>query len=131
MRKVYQKELFARRCVVQAIYQQSVNPSENLVEEFYKDIEINDELFEKILNRVLNEWDVFEWKIQDIISKESFEALTLSAKAVLRAAVSEVEMDKKNFSIIINDYLEVAKMFCDKEKSYLNKLIDSFFKHLS
>jgi len=138
MRNKYYLNLLTRRSAVQAVYQNISTPSDAL----WKDISQNDHiltetkvddiLLQEIVEKVEKKWN--EWDeiiLKNLNSDLDLKKISRCAKAILICAIAEIEKKKEIASIIINEYLELTKLFCENEVPLVNKILDSFVHSLS
>jgi transcription termination factor NusB len=129
----YYLNLLVRRSAVQAVYQQICAPSDNLIEEvkqedhFLQELKLDQEVLEKTLSGVLNMWDSFEEVVTSHTKQElDLTKITRCGVAILRCAVAEILEKNIPILIIINEYLELSKIFCEKDVAFINKVLDYF-----
>ncbi len=126
----YKHEFLARKFMVQFVYYKLLNNNADAeLDEFVDDF-CNDEytkaLFDNTISYILKNWD-------DLLSdSEEFLQdyyISYCAKAIFILATYEILHDISKKNLIINDYLNVSKIFCCGEKKILNKIIDLYTKN--
>lgn len=122
----------SRRAAVQAIYQQITYKSDDLLaevldpEHLISEGQMEKELFESIIISTLKSWESWEEIIQLLKKEGDVLKLSRCAEAIIRCASAEILEKNIPISVIINEYLELSKIFCEKEAAFVNKILDSF-----
>jgi N utilization substance protein B len=87
----------------------------------------------KLLTQTLNHWEDLENKLKEKLKNWDIKRIALMDKIILFAAISE--MDNFPFtpsSVIINEYIEIAKVFAtDKSNIFVNGILDKYSKEIS
>jgi len=130
MRKQFKQEFFTRRAIVQNVYShmcESMNESheEQINPAALNDLDVDQSFFRQIMQNVRDKWNAF--------SVEEYEQkgqISRCAKAILRAGFCELEMNAHESKMIIDQYLEISKLFCEKETRVINKILDARLKQL-
>ena len=133
MHKRYKREFITRRCAIQAIYKNVCRFDPDFLEkikmneEFLQYKDLDSEFFMEILNNIIENWESFNRYIKNNKNTQDEEfLLNRCAVGILLCAFSELSQKKLSCKIIINEYLEYAKMFCDTDVKILNKILDNF-----
>lgn len=127
MRSRYKKEFNTRQAIVQAVYSNISEFNENFLTDMkenagmFADGEIDEAVFNANLAKVLEQWNIF-----DITEYSQKQELSRCAIAILRAAKAELSMKKDPDALILNEYIEIAKLFAPVETKIINKILDSF-----
>lgn len=125
MRKRYQEEFLTRRAIIQAIYSNICEFVDNAPDAMLQDehmlseAKFNREFFKNVLNKAIKEWQEF-----NISEYEQKAAISRCAQAVLRAAYAELKLGAVDKNIVIDEYVELSKQFCDNETGVINKILD-------
>ena len=94
---------------------------------------ISDETIE-LLKYVIDNLDKIDSIIKETITNYSIDRLNLVDKAIIRVATGEMLMGKLDKRIIINEALEITKLYSDqgdhKATSFNNRLLDNISKKI-
>ena len=141
--KIKSKTRFA---AIQLVFQQLVNNQdiENIKEDFdkyYRNTKIDDtskkiEYNVNFLSKLVNYYKKINVKnisqeINNLITFDrKFEKWDTVNKAILLVAISELNNSKNiKYKIILNDYLEISKLFVNlKDTKIINAILDKFIK---
>lgn len=84
----------------------------------------------KLLNSSLNHWEEAEKKIEERLENWDLERIALIDKIILVTAISELDYFPQTHSnIIINEYIEIAKVFAtEKSQIFVNGILDRYVK---
>lgn len=84
----------------------------------------------KLLNSSLNHWEETEKKIEERLENWNLERIALMDKIILVTAISELDYFPQTHSnIIINEYIEIAKVFAtEKSQIFVNGILDRYVK---
>ncbi len=91
----------------------------------------DDESFAKtLLAQTALNWDNTEKKLEERLQNWDLERVSLMDKVILITALSEMDEFKLTpSSIIINEYIEIAKVFSsDKSNVFINGILDKYAK---
>lgn len=131
MKKRNYDKFLARRSAVQAIYQQISHPIDDFLEDvsssdhILSETECDKDLFMQIANRAKENFDFFEKLIRFYIPENfEFDRIKRCVKAVLICGVSEILEKKIPIAVIINEYIELAKLFCEEEYAFIHKILN-------
>lgn len=108
---------------------------EQIIETFEQDIVPEDfsdffvpfkDDFKELLIAAVTKEDLIIQKINSLIPKGwTFERLPLIDRAILFMAISEITLEFDEKAIIINEAVEIAKLFCEEDQyKYINGLLD-------
>ena len=94
---------------------------------------ISEETIE-LLNYVTNNLEKIDGIIKETITNYSIDRLNLVDKAIIRVATGEMLLNKLDRRIIINEALEITKLYSDqgdhKATSFNNRLLDNISKKI-
>ena len=92
--------------------------------------EDNKHFAEKLLQETLNHWEETEEKIQTRLENWDLERVSLLDRIILITAFSELDYFPLTPSrIIINEYIEIAKVFStEKSQVFVNGILDRYIK---
>ena len=135
-----------RLAAIQLVSQQLINNQDikNIKDDFDKyyrntkidksseKIEYNINFLSKLINyyKKINIINTYQ-KINDLITFDrKFEKWDTVNKAIMLVAISELKYSKNiKYRIILNDYLEISKLFVNlKDTKIINAILDKFFK---
>lgn len=129
MRKQFKQEFFTRRAIVQSVYSHLCEPIESDSQETdactLNDSDVDEGFFKQVMGNVRDKWNAFS-----IEEYEEKGQISRCAKAILRAGFCELEMNAGESKMIIDQYLEISKLFCEKETRVINKILDARLKAL-
>ncbi|MBP9828739.1 MAG: transcription antitermination factor NusB [Proteobacteria bacterium] len=134
----------SRVAAVQAVYQMEQNPEDRqdvvfqfLNSRFNEDVKGTTEpdinFFKDITNFLANDLSVFDQKITEQLAEQwKIERLPSLSRSILRCALYELtNTPSVPTSVIINEYLEVAKSFLEKKDvSFIHGIIDALAKKI-
>lgn len=128
----YKKSLMTRRSMVQIIYK-NYFAKLNSIEEIYEEEDflliLDDELFKKYIKIILEDWENTYDKLKVfLIFESSWNKASICMQSILRCAYYEIIDNINESKLIINDYLNIANMFCASEKRAINKILDQIYK---
>jgi transcription termination factor NusB len=138
MRNKYYLNLLTRRSAVQAVYQNISTPCDALWNDISQnghiltETKVDEILLKEIIQKVEKKWN--EWDeviLKSLNSDLDLKKISRCAKSILICAMAEIEKRKEIASIIINEYLELTKLFCENEVPLVNKILDNFVHTLS
>lgn len=119
---------------MQAVYQNICEYDDGLVAKAREDSHmlaeeaIDETLFAEVLSEVLKNWSDWEQQFAKCLKTE--QKISRCAQAIMRAAFAELALKKSPEKIVINEYVELAKIFCENESGLVNKAMDVFCKML-
>ena len=135
-----------RLAAIQLVSQQLINNQdiENIKDDFDKyyrntkidksseKIEYNINFLSKLVNyyKKINKKNIYQ-EINNLITFDrKFEKWDTVNKAIMLVAISELKYSKNiKYRIILNDYLEISKLFVNlKDTKIINAILDKFFK---
>ncbi len=125
MSRRYQEEFYTRRVIIQALYNNlcEFDPdfAENALkhEHMLSEIKFDRAFFKQVVNYALSKWSAFSFA-----EYEKKAPISRCAQAVLRAALAEFDLGLAQGKIIIDEYLELSKQFCENETGVINKILD-------
>ncbi len=134
----------ARLAAVEALFSLQIDSDKRTAKhaladilEYYKEDEIDAKPNKKFLEKIV--WGVTEHQenIDELISKHlslewKLNRLNLIVQAILRAAVFELSAAEISHKVIINEYIDVAKCFCDDtDVAFINGILDNIAGFLS
>jgi len=134
----------SRVAAVQAVYQMEQNPEDrqDVVRQFLS-TRFNDDVkgttepdlnfFKDITNFLANDLSIFDQKITEQLAEQwKIERLPSLSRSILRCALYELtHTPAVPTSVIINEYLEVAKSFLEKKDvSFIHGIIDALAKKI-
>jgi|GEM_PF-2916715 len=134
MENFRQVMFFTRRFLVQGVYQNVCKFNSDLLSELLfqhgesqTNLEIDKDFLKFMVEKILQNWENAQ-KVVDFYKKDGFE-FSRCAKAVLISAFCELNLKRNPVNIVIDDYMDSAKMFCETEAKAINKILDSFVKN--
>ncbi|MBS1549729.1 MAG: antitermination protein NusB [Bacteroidetes bacterium] len=85
---------------------------------------------QKLLKETLNNWEALESKLVDRLQNWDVERISLMDKIILLTAFSELDSFPFTPSrVIINEYIEIAKVFAtEKSNIFVNGILDKYIK---
>lgn len=131
MRKKFSIEFLTRKALIQGIYSNLCEfdldflNKISLKEHMLSEIEFDQAMFEEIIQVAFYDWEIFEEEF-NIIEYRKRKEISRCANAVLRAAFAEIALNKTDYPIIIDEYIELSKMFCAHESKLINKILDDY-----
>jgi transcription termination factor NusB len=126
----YRLHFFTHRAIVQTIYSNLSKFNEDIINESLENFDIDEidvNIYKEKMGKILLEWDALNVIVKKF--EEGYSGLTRCAKSVLFAAIVELDdcsVPKNTNSKIINDSLEIAKVFCPSEMKIINKILDFY-----
>ena len=126
MEKQYINDLIIRQIAVQAIYKNMFyfESIDSLLNGVLFKVD-NLPFFKQIVSLVVSNMENYSEDLSSYLNnKEEYDDLSACAQAVLFCAYAEINMNKQDKKLIINEYLKIAKMFCIKEVGFINKILD-------
>ena len=133
----------ARIQAMEIIYMADLNEISLIEAMNDQDILDNDELLEnkellddakELINFVIKNLEKIDKIIEDTLFNYKLNRLNLVDKAIIRVAVSELLINKLDAKIIIDEALEITKLYCDtgdhKAVSFNNRLLDNISKNI-
>lgn len=133
----------ARIQAMEIIYMSDLNEISLIEAMNDQDILDNDELLEKkellddakeLINFVIKNLEKIDKIIEDTLFNYKLNRLNLVDKAIIRVAVSELLINKLDAKIIIDEALEITKLYSDtgdhKAVSFNNRLLDNISKNI-
>ena len=125
---------FARELALKILYANELNP--NNIEENYKFVikEFNITHKESIdfiyflVNTIAQNINLIDDEIKKVTKNWDFQRLAIIDKCVLKIGVCELFFSNVNFRIIINEAVELAKLFSSKSS---RKFINGVLHHIS
>ena len=134
----------ARIQAMEIIYMADLNEISLIEAMNDQDILDNDELLEnkellddakELINFVIKNLEKIDKIIEDTLFNYKLNRLNLVDKAIIRVAVSELLINKLDAKIIIDEALEITKLYCDtgdhKAVSFNNRLLDNISKNIN
>ena len=103
-------------------------PSHTLIR-MIKD-ERDEEFAQKLLSVSLNSWEDNEKKIEVRLQNWELDRISLMDKVILVAAIAELDhFPLTAYKVIINEYVEISKVFgTDKSSIFINGILDKYSK---
>ncbi|MGC4129327.1 MAG: transcription antitermination protein NusB [Bergeyella sp.] len=91
------------------------------------------EFAEKLLKSALNSWEGNEKKIEERLQNWELERISLIDKVILVTAIAELDhFPLTAYKIIINEYVEISKVFgTDKSSIFINGILDKYSKDIN
>ena len=133
----------ARIQAMEIIYMSDLNEISLIEAMNDQDILDNDELLEnkellddakELINFVIKNLEKIDKIIEDTLFNYKLNRLNLVDKAIIRVAVSELLINKLDAKIIIDEALEITKLYSDtgdhKAVSFNNRLLDNISKNI-
>ena len=133
----------ARIQAMEIIYMADLNEISLIEAMNDQDILDNDELLEnkellddakELINFVIKNLEKIDKIIEDTLFNYKLNRLNLVDKAIIRVAVSELLINKLDAKIIIDEALEITKLYSDtgdhKAVSFNNRLLDNISKNI-
>lgn len=109
---------------------------DNFVNRYMKESEEYKDVNYKFLKRLVGYFSNDEIDFEDIISKNLSSGKTTHGispinKSVLKTAILETIFEKTDAPVIINEYVEIAKLFSDdKSAKFINAILDKISKQV-
>jgi len=95
---------------------------------FDLDIPLDSEVV-RIAQKVIDERDALDEKFKPLLANWRFERLGVSTKLILRFATWELEQKDTDSRIVINEAIELAKAFAEKDAyKFVNGVLDRLVK---
>ena len=110
-----------------------------LYEHDYKDVEdkkhdtpLNFELIENILPTAIEKKTDIEEALEPLLSDSwKLEELSLNISLILRLAVAEIMQTKTDLPVIINEYIEITKLYENsRDAKFVNSVVEAIGKSL-
>ena len=133
----------ARIQAMEIIYMSDLNEISLIEAMNDQDILANDELLENkelsddakdLINFVIKNLEKIDKIIEDTLFNYKLNRLNLVDKAIIRVAVAELLINKLDAKIIIDEALEITKLYSDtgdhKAVSFNNRLLDNISKNI-
>ena len=133
----------ARIQAMEIIYMSDLNEISLIEAMNDQDILDNDELLENkellddakdLINFVIKNLEKIDKIIEDTLFNYKLNRLNLVDKAIIRVAVAELLINKLDAKIIIDEALEITKLYSDtgdhKAVSFNNRLLDNISKNI-
>lgn len=133
----------ARIQAMEIIYMSDLNEISLIEAMNDQDILANDELLENkelsddakdLINFVIKNLEKIDKTIEDTLFNYKLNRLNLVDKAIIRVAVAELLINKLDAKIIIDEALEITKLYSDtgdhKAVSFNNRLLDNISKNI-
>ncbi len=95
--------------------------------------EEDEQFARRLLRLCLTYWEISEQKLKEKLQNWEIERVSLMDKIILVAAITELDQFPATPSrIIINEYIEIAKVFAtDKSHIFVNGILDKYTKELN
>ncbi len=85
--------------------------------------------FKKILSYIIKNKNSIITEINPFLNKWEFDRLNYVVQAILVLAISEFKHSKNDNAIIINEAVELTKIYCsDDDYKFVNALLDNYAK---
>lgn len=85
----------------------------------------------KIIKGIENRIDEVDKLIKSFIRNWSWDKILPLDKSILRAGVGELLLGETPFKVVINEYIEISKIFStEKSKSFINAILDKVSKEV-
>lgn len=85
---------------------------------------------EKLLRKTIEHWEPTDKKIQPMLANWDIERISVMDKAILHVALAEMDFFPEIATrIVINEYIEIAKVFSgEKSPIFINGILDKYSK---
>ena len=131
----------SRIAAVQIMYQKDVTNADiqsiykNFTEFYMKGSDEYNDINEKFFKRLVEHFSK-DIKADEIIQKglmagKSLYGLSIINKSILKTAVYEIVFEKTDIPVIINEYVEISKLFSDLSSAkFINAILDKISKQV-
>jgi N utilization substance protein B len=92
--------------------------------------DINKNYFEKIISFFSKDINFNEIILEALTNKTTFSTMACPTMCVIKVAILEMFFGTASPGVIINEYVEISKYFCDqKSVSFINAVLDRISKN--
>jgi N utilization substance protein B len=132
----------SRIAAVQMMYQKDVSGMDvenifyNFVNYYMKESNEYDDINYRFFKRLVSYFSNSEINFEDLILKtlptgKTTYAISAINKSILKVAIIEIIFEKTDIPVIINEYVEITKLFSDlKSAKFINAILDKISKQV-
>ncbi|HFL8824421.1 MAG TPA: transcription antitermination factor NusB [Candidatus Azoamicus sp. OHIO1] len=135
MKKIFKKRHKSRKLIIQALYnfeisKNNINEIENYLLDTINEKKIDKNYFHTLIKKIPEKTDILDKIIIRYTEKNTY--MNTIEIAIIRLATFELLFCLKiPYKAIINEALELSKIFCSKSSyTFLNKILDGIAKEI-
>lgn len=111
-------------CVYQyLLFERDIN---SLIEDNFNEIDMQDEYMVQVVKTSVANKDRFASYVNEVLKDWQFERLGFIEQAILLNGCSEFELKQELAAVIINEYVDLARKYCEPESfKLINGVLDT------
>ena len=116
-----------REKAMYATYQNQImkRPLKDLIEANFEDPSSVDEYILKVIETAITNTDRYHGYIDEVLEGWTFDRLGVIEQAILLNGCAEFDLKQESMQVIIDEYVRLAKDFCDKDSyKLINGVLD-------
>lgn len=105
--------------------QMQSRPVDELIQDNFSEEEQTDEYMIKVVRQAIENTDRYHSYIDEVLDGWTFDRLGYIEQAILLNGCAEFDLKQESMQVIIDEYVRLAKDFCDKDSyKLINGVLD-------